>query len=165
MPRSTKDEAKARQERADFLRCAEKLKLDLDKDSILQPCPPAPDILCSIDKGKVVAFELSVLCHSNIRAFASKSHKRAKATGAFDCESMVFYPDDPTLATVAAKLCKSYEATQEIILLVYSDDVLSTPDDTIEGHIGDLLDARGFGPFGEVWFCGELNNFKWVKPE
>ncbi len=54
----TKDETKASEERAVFREFVEAARLRVEPDSIQSRPPPEPDILCTLEHGTLVAFEL-----------------------------------------------------------------------------------------------------------
>jgi hypothetical protein len=116
--RMTKEEAKAAFERSVFRDFAEAARLPLVRGSIESRPPPEPDILCTVEGGTRVAFELVCLVDQDL------AHVTAQAI-ANPAEPRGVWFDDPTFERIREKLvAKEYKTVHPMELLAWGDDTL-----------------------------------------
>jgi hypothetical protein len=101
-----------------------------------------PDILCSLESGQSLAFELT---RSIAPEFAIALKKNENFT----------WGADVIEATVRKKLCKEYHVDCPVDLLIYTDARTGSNDDNIIAKIQPILQCRGLGPFRKVWLFGD----------
>ena len=145
----SKDHLKAKDEREAFKSFALAACLEIDPRSIESREPPEPDILCVGNNGQQIAFELTRVCHEEIKKFYGDSIKCREVAAQFN-----WVDASQIRKIIASKLCKSYESDCPIDLLCYAE-YLVTPDDIVVEEIQCILNEKGYGPFQSVWFHGE----------
>jgi hypothetical protein len=142
----TKDEAKAAEERAVFREFAEAAGLRLVPDSIQSRPPPEPDILCTLENGERVAFELVRLVDQDL------AHVTAKAIDDPDHPQAVWF-GDPTFESIEEKFEKDYVTPHPIELLAWGGDTLLPRDvwvPTFETRLRALFDSKPLR-FRRLW--------------
>jgi hypothetical protein len=117
--------------------------------------PPEPDLLCQhLDLGPV-AFELVSITDSTI----AQIHAGHNPTG-----QSAFLTSDPTERIIRKKLGRSYSSSHPVELLVYSDQLVVTPEDAIVAVAIRWLGAKDH-PFRKAWFMGEeVAREIWSRP-
>lgn len=107
--------------------------------------PPAPDLLCEHMQRGHVAFELVSITDPII----------AKVDAGYAPVSVsTFTTSDPSERIIRKKLHRSYEMSHPIELLIYTDGLVITPDDTIIATILPWIGSVEHA-FRRVWFMGE----------
>ena len=142
---STKDEEKARRERAVFAEFAEATRLQVDLASIQTEAPPKPDISSSIDEQKHY-FELGEVTNQRLAQRFSVAMKTMQQTGGF------YSQDDPLLSTLQSKSGKDYgKLDGPLQLLAYYDKQYPPP--LVRVSINDTLFWTIQSMVMEKWYC------------
>jgi hypothetical protein len=108
--------------------------------------PPEPDILCKLQTGETLAFELAEACAPEFAAAISSAlqgHPHSAVWG-----------DDVSEATIQKKLSNTYPVDCQVELLLYANGRTIMPDDFILGKIEPIV-RHGCGQYRRIWFLGE----------
>lgn len=104
-----------------------------------------PDIICTLESGARLAFELAEACAPEIAAMLTLARKSDAIAG--------LWGEDGSAETVQKKLRKSYYIDCPIELVLYTDGRTVLPDDVIKPKVARILQG-GLGPFSRVWLLG-----------
>ena len=137
---------KARNERAAFQRFAERTGTSQDWLSIESRKPKEPDLLCLHRETGAVAFELVRICDPNIAQILAAGN---------EANQIGFFTGDPSERIIRNKLKKTYVTPHPMELLIYSEDVVITPDNVIITTILPWFDAMSHS-FRRAWFMSEM---------
>jgi hypothetical protein len=132
---------KGETEVAVFLRFLEASHLPIDPNSVEKRSPPEPDLLCTYQSERAVAFELVEMCDSRLAssiATASDGYLRVS---------------DPSANIISKKLRKKYETNAPIELLCYTAGRIVTPDNVILPTIKPYLRSWRH-TFRRAWLLG-----------
>jgi len=132
-------------ELAFFEKFAKLADLGVVPGSAQKMLPPAPDILCRLENGERVAFELAEACAPEFNAEIARL--RHGDVGAV-------WGDDVSDDTVRKKLRKRYNTEHPVELLLYRNGASALPDLQIIGKVEGVL-GSGLGQFRRVWFLGD----------
>ena len=108
--------------------------------------PPEPDILCTLQTGEALAFELAEACAPQFAAAISSALKGHAPSAVWG--------DDVSEATIQKKLSKTYPVNCQVELLLYANGQTIMPDDYILGKIEPIV-RHGCGQYRRIWFLGE----------
>jgi len=108
--------------------------------------PPEPDILCELETGEALAFELAEACAPEFAA--------AQTTAVRDGVSSAVWGEDVSVATLRKKLSKAYPVACDVELLLYTNGRTVLADDTIQAKLEPIL-QDGIGQYKRVWFFGD----------
>ena len=136
---------KASAERAAFLAFSERMGQGNEWVSVESRQPPEPDLLCVSTIRGAVAFELVSITDPKIAQVNAGFAKPGETH---------FYTSDPSERIIRSKLKKTYTSPHRIELLVYTDQLVITPDDVIIPTILPWIDSIEHS-FKSVWFMGE----------
>lgn len=137
---------KAANERATFLRFAERRGETQQWTLVESREPPEPDLLCTSTARGAIAFELVAITDPKIAQVSAGYVKPGETS---------FLTSDPSSQIIRSKLKKNYTTIYPIELLVYTDQLVITPDDVIIPTILPIIDSSHH-QFRSVWFMGEF---------
>ena len=114
--------------------------------SIESKDPPHPDLVCVHRELGPIAFELVAITDPLIASINAGSSKHTGYS---------FWTSDPTERIIRKKLDRKYETTHPIELLIYSDMLVITHDESIIETTVNWLGSKDH-PFRRAWFMGEF---------
>ena len=132
---------KGETEVAVFLRFLEASHLPIYRNSVEKRFPPEPDILCTHQSERAVAFELVEMCDSRLASSIAKASDGYLRTS------------DPSPNIISKELRKKYETAVPIELLFYTAGRVITPDNVILSTITPYLRTWRH-TFSKAWLLG-----------
>lgn len=104
-----------------------------------------PDILCTLESGEVLAFELTEACAPE---FAELETRALKAHATFA------WGNDVSEKTVRKKLTNTYSTDSPVELLIYTNGRTALTDEMIAAKLEPIFQI-GLGQFRRVWLMGD----------
>jgi len=101
-----------------------------------------PDILCELESGGFLAFELTEACAPEFAA----SQTRARKTGVDFA-----WGNDVSDETVRKKIRKTYRTNRPVELLIFTNARTALPEDVIVARIELVMNEEGLGQFERIW--------------
>jgi hypothetical protein len=142
------EDDKARTEIAVFREFATRCQLPIVQDSIRKGDPNSsePDILCELDSGGPLAYELAEACAPE---FASAQTRALKTGVEFT------WGNDVSDKTVLSKIQKRYGVDCPVELLIYTNGRTALPEDAIAARIELVIQEHGQGQFERTWLMAD----------
>lgn len=124
------------------------VNLKLNKESMYKGNPNVgePDVCCLCSDERVY-FEVTEACSPEFAeaiAEAKRSHSRVSSA----------WGGDGIEEILLKKLSKTYNVSEPVELILYTDGRNALPDDVLVAKANHLLEG-GLGPFRRIWLCSD----------
>jgi hypothetical protein len=108
--------------------------------------PSEPDILCVLESGEALAFELAEACAPEFAAATTTAIRKGVSPAVWGA--------DVSADTIRKKLSKTYLVACDVQLLLYTNGRSVLPDDVIKAMVEPIF-QDGIGQYSHVWLFGD----------